>query len=104
MQHEASFVVGLVPEAAGDALDLLDDAVAGLGPGVGDTEFEGTFDLGPPLFDRARQAGRRGHVRDDARGEEPGPPVDGLVPAVPGRSGRAPRGAAVGAPYRPTRR
>ena len=49
MQHDAPFVVRLVPEPAGDALDLLDHAVVALGPGVRDTELEEAFDLGPPL-------------------------------------------------------
>ncbi len=58
MQHDAPFVVRLVPEPAGDALDLLDHAVVALGPGVRDTELEEAFDLGPPLLDRPREAGR----------------------------------------------
>ena len=88
MQHDAPFVVRLVPEAAGDTLDLLDDSVAALRAGVGDADLEEPFDLGPPLQDRARQTGRLGHVRGDARGQEPGPAVRGLVPAVPGRAVR----------------
>ena len=88
MQHDASFVVGLVAEPASDPLGLLDDAVAALRAGVRDTEFEEAFDLGPPLLDRAREAGRLGHVRDHAGGEEPGPAVRGLVPAEAGRAVR----------------
>ncbi len=47
MQHDAPFVVGLVSEPAGDALDLLDHAVVAPGPGVRDTELEEAFDLWP---------------------------------------------------------
>ncbi len=46
MQHDAPLVVGLIPEPAGDALDLLDHAVVALGPGIRDTELEEAFDLG----------------------------------------------------------
>ncbi len=46
MEQDGSFVVRLVPEAAGDAFDLLDDAVAALGPGVGDPELQEAFNLG----------------------------------------------------------
>ena len=60
MQHDAPFVVVLVTEPAGDAFDLLDDAVVALGPGVGGAELQEPFDLGPPLLDRACQPGRLG--------------------------------------------
>ena len=60
MEHDAPLVVGLVAGPAGDALDLFDDAVAALCPGVGDAELEERLDLGPPLLDRAGQAGRLG--------------------------------------------
>jgi hypothetical protein len=40
VQHDAPLVVVLVTEPAGDAFDLLDDAVATLGPGVGVAKIE----------------------------------------------------------------
>ena len=71
MQHDAPLVVGLVPEAAGDALDLLDDPVVAFGAGVGDAELEEPFDLGPPPLDGGGQAGASGmfasaHAAKDA--------------------------------------
>lgn len=51
VEHYAPFVVDLVAEPAGDALDLLDNAVVSLGSGVGAAEFEEPFDLRPPALD-----------------------------------------------------
>ena len=45
VQHDASFVVRLVPEAAGDSFDLLSDAVAAFGTGVDDPRFQDDLDL-----------------------------------------------------------
>jgi len=39
VRHAASFAVGLVTDAAGDALDLLDRFVAAFGAGMGDAQF-----------------------------------------------------------------
>ena len=55
VEHYASFVVRLVAEAAGGALDLLDDAVVAHGSGVRDTEFGEPLDLRPPAFDPDRE-------------------------------------------------
>ena len=79
MQHDAPLVVGLVPEAAGDALDLLDDAVAAFGPGVRDAELQERLDPGPPLLDGAGQPSRLGHVRGRAGGQEAGEGLSGFL-------------------------
>ncbi len=54
------------------ALSLLDAAVAVLSPAVRDAELEVPPISGPSLLDRARQAGRLWHLRDDAGGQEAG--------------------------------
>ena len=88
MQQHAPVVVVLVADAAGDALDLRDDAVTALGEGVGDSELEEPLNLGPPPLDCARQAGRLGQVCGDAGSQEPGLTVGGLVPALTDRAVR----------------
>ena len=85
MQYDAPFGAVLVAEAT---RDVLDDTVFALSSGVGDAELQESFDLGALLLDRAREPGRLGHVRCGAGGEEAGPAVRGLVPAVPGRAVR----------------
>ena len=88
MQQHAPVVVVLVADAAGDALDLCDDAVTALGEGVEDSEPEKPLNLGPPPLNCARQVGRLGHVCGDAGSQEPGLTVTGLVPAFTDRAAR----------------
>ena len=55
MQHDAPLVVVLVTEPAGNAFDLLDDAVVALGPGIRFAQLQESFDLRPPPLNRPRQ-------------------------------------------------
>jgi hypothetical protein len=49
---------------------VLADAVAALGAGVGDADFEEPFSLGPPRLDCAQAAGCLNNVRLRADGQE----------------------------------